>query len=134
MKKYFYALCLIICLCLTGGCAAVLLGAGAGAGVYSYINGELKSTYDTPYEKTLEAVESVCEELKITITENNDEGIITTLKGHQPGDNPVTIKVTIISPESTEVGVRVGLVGVWDRSQAETIQSYITKALGMERE
>ncbi|MCK7509672.1 MAG: DUF3568 family protein [Desulfobacterales bacterium] len=36
------------------GCAALVVAAGAGAGAYTYVNGELARTYPAPYTRTMD--------------------------------------------------------------------------------
>ena len=53
---------LMVSLITCSGCAAMI--AGAGAGVYTYVSGELKRTYNAPFDKavsgSLAALPPVC--------------------------------------------------------------------------
>jgi hypothetical protein len=115
----------VVLLCLAAGCVMVIGAGAAGAGVYSYVNGELKRAYPMPYKRAIRVCNAVAAELKITISERDDTGIVCTLKGKQNDDTPVTIRIQAVNPKTTEIGVRVGVVGLWDRNIAESIHNYI---------
>ena len=125
MRRAVLALLVSLILVSTYSCAAVVVGAGAGAGAYSFIKGELVRSYPARYAKAVAVSEMVANELKISIESKTDDGITTTFKGHRAGDTPVTIKVTMLDSKITQIGVRVGWVGLWDRQISETIHSKI---------
>jgi len=129
MKKASWIVMLLAALVTVGGCAPVLVGAGAGAGVYSWVEGELNRSYAIPLDKAVSVSKKVAKDLKIEITEKDDQGITVFLRGHQPDNTAVTIRLKTLAPEITEIGVRVGLVGIWDKETSQTIQNYIAKAI-----
>ncbi len=114
-----------VILSTTFSCALAVVSAGAGVGAYSYVTGELVRSYPAKYDRAVSVVDSVAKELKISIDSKVDDGITTTFKGHRAGNTPVTIRVTMLDPKITQVGVRVGMVGLWDRQVSETIHSHI---------
>ncbi|MBI9073870.1 MAG: DUF3568 family protein [Desulfatibacillum sp.] len=129
MQRALLAVLVTLVLVSTYSCAAVVVGAGAGAGAYSYVTGELVRSYPAKYTKAVSVTESVVNELKISIDSKVDDGITTTFRGHRAGDTPVTIKVTMLDPKITQIGVRVGIVGLWDRQVSETIHSLIEQRI-----
>ncbi|ACL05954.1 conserved hypothetical protein [Desulfatibacillum aliphaticivorans] len=129
MQKALLALLCAIVLISTSSCAAVVLGAGAGAGAFTYVKGELVRSYPATYAKAVSVTNAVINELKISIDSKVDDGITTTFNGRRAGDKPVTIKVTMLDPKITQIGIRVGYVGVWDRQISETIHSHIQERL-----
>ena len=68
MKKLMI---ILVCVGYWGvtGCAAVIVGAGAGAGTFAYIDGELKRNYKAKYEKTYRVCVSILNDLSQPITE-----------------------------------------------------------------
>jgi hypothetical protein len=109
------------------GCAAVVVGAGAGA--VAYVAGEVQRDYPAPYAKVVTRAEQVIAQLEIVITETSRGGMETWFEGHNQQGTPVRIRVSTLGPEVTKVGVRVGHVGLWDRERAEAIHGYIAQRL-----
>jgi len=111
------------------GCAVALIGVGAGAGTLAYVNGKLKKTYNSEYHAAIKACEDTLKALRIpTIGKLSDE-LKTTINAKRPDETPVTIEVVRIEPYLTEVSVRTGTVGFWDRSVSAQIQGFIDKKL-----
>ena len=110
---------------LTAGCAAVVVGAGAGTGVYTWVKGELIRSYPKGISQTEDATLDSLEYLKITLDEHTQQGSQSTIKAHQRDGSPVTVKLRTIRYDMTEVGIRCGHVGYWDRKDAELIHATI---------
>ena len=55
------------------GFAAFLVGAGAGAGVYTYVNGELKTSYQATFDETNRVCTEVLKSLEMEITEKTSD-------------------------------------------------------------
>ena len=113
------------------GCATALIGVGAaaGAGTYSYFSGKLTKTYESEYHETVRAGRNTLEKLKIPITETIADGLKTEFKAKRADETPVAIEIVRIDREHTEVSVRTGSVGIWDRRVSEQIHGYISEAL-----
>ena len=112
------------------GCAVAVIGIGAaGAGAFAYLNGKLTKTYESEYHETVRASTVTLEELKIPVSETIADELKTDIKAERPDGTPVTIEVIRIDPTHTQVAVRTGSLGVWNRSVSEQIQGYIDKAL-----
>lgn len=114
------------------GCATALIGVGAatGAGTYSYFSGKLTKTYESEYHETVGACRNTLEKLRIPITETIADGLKTDFKAKRADETPVAIEIVSIDRENTEVSVRTGSVGIWDRRVSEQIHGYISEALG----
>ena len=113
------------------GCAGAVVGAGAaaGAGTYSYFTGNLTKPYESEYPHTVGAVRSTLEKLEIPIIDTIADGLKTEFKAKRPDGTPVTVKIVLIDREQTEVSVRTGTIGVYDRRVSEQIQGYISEVL-----
>jgi hypothetical protein len=111
------------------GCAAFVAGAGAGAGVYVYMKGELKRSYQASYDATVAACTGVFDELRIDITDKSWDGIRTIVQGMHSGKTPVKVKIVMQAPSITEVTVRAGITGVWDKKVSELIHVKIAQKL-----
>ncbi len=128
MKNFLIPLLLTYYL-ITAGCAALVIGAGAGAGVYSYVNGQFKRSYHATFDKTSQACTDALTSLKIVITDKTSDGIKAIIKARRTDETPVTIKVVMIAPEITEVSIRSGIVGMWDKKVSELIHASIAQRL-----
>jgi protein-L-isoaspartate O-methyltransferase len=126
--KSIVALLLALAL-LTGGCAALVVGAGTGAGVYSYYEGELRRTYPADFTSALEATRQALDHLKIRVESTTADGMTTLLKAKRSDGSPVTVKVTQLSAQVTEIGVRSGFVGLWDKNVSELVHATIAQRL-----
>jgi len=114
---------------ITLGCAAFIAGTGAGVGVYTYVNGELKTSYQATFDETNRACTAVLESLEMVITEKTSDSIKATIKAKQTDGTPVTIKTLMITPGTTEVSVRSGIIGIWDKKVSELIHASIAQRL-----
>lgn len=119
----------LICFMMATGCAAILAGSAAGVGVYSYVNGELKRSYPEAFDKTIQICLDTLTSLKISVQEKSSDGITARISAKRMDDTPVTLKVTMIAPKITEVSVRSGVVGIWDKNVSELIHASIAQRL-----
>jgi hypothetical protein len=124
MRTGFILLCLLL-----SGCTLFVAGAATGIGVYSYIDGELKRSYQSDFDKTVQVSAEVLETLDIKITEKISQGMTATIQGEYYNGKPVTIRILRADTRITEVGVRSGLVGVWDKEFSERIHENIAQKL-----
>ena len=106
-----------------------MAGVGAGVGVYSYQHGQLKRAYQADYDHAVTATINALNDLRITILTKRDDGIQTKFRAQASDRSPVTIKLKRMTPNVTEVSVRSGYIGVWDRQASETIHVNIAQRL-----
>jgi hypothetical protein len=114
---------------LAAGCAAILVGTGAGAGAYTYVNGELARTYQAPFPRTMEVCTQVLTDLGMPIKAQRSEGAQTIIETERKDGTPMTLGVKIIGLDLTEVSVRTGVVGYWNRDLSAQFQEFITQRL-----
>jgi hypothetical protein len=114
---------------ISTGCIAVVVGAGAGAGTFAYVDGQLSRTYQASYEKTFAVVQGILRDLEQPILEETTDGTQTTLRSERSDGTPITIRVRIIDPEWTEVSVRTGHIGVWKRQISEQFHEFIAERI-----
>jgi len=129
MPNRLAAAALILNLLVCAGCAAMVAGAGAGAGVYSYVSGELKRTYNVPFDKAVAGSLAALQDLKIAVRHKTSSGITTTIDAEKSDKTPVTVSIAILGTNLTEVAVRTGVVGFWDKKVSELIHAHIAKRL-----
>ena len=97
----------------SSGCALLLVGTGAaiGAGTVAYLGGELQATEDAPLDKARQAAEAALSDMKLPITKTVTEAGATTLVARGADDTRIEIKLTVVSPTVTRVGIRIGAFG-----------------------
>jgi len=112
------------------GCAAALIGIGAaGAGAAAYLNGKLTKTYESEYHHTVRSSRATLEQLKIPITETTTDELKAEIKAKRTDGTPVAIEIIRVEQDLTQVSVRTGSWGVWDRRVSEQIHGYINQNL-----
>ncbi len=115
---------------LSTGCPALLAGAGAGAGVYTYVEGGLTRTYQAPFDKALEASLEALHALRMKIIEKpTGDAIKSEIKAERSDGTPVTVTLSMDSPNITEITVRSGVVGYWDQKVSKLVHANIAQRL-----
>ena len=114
---------------ITTGCAAVIIGAGVGAGTYAYIDGALKRSYPANYTKTYQVCMGVLSDLSQPVKNESTDGQQTTIETERSDGTPMTIKVIIQEPEWTEVSIRTGFVGLWKKDISRQFHEFIEERL-----
>ena len=125
-------LCLIFCmiyLLLSTGCIAVVVGAGAGAGTFAYVNGKLSRTYQANYETAFAVCKGILKDMKQPILEEKTDGTQTTIQSQRADGTPMTITVRVIDPEWTEISVRTGHIGVWKKEISEQFHEFVAERI-----
>jgi outer membrane protein OmpA-like peptidoglycan-associated protein len=113
------------------GCTAAMDTKEADPGVetYSYITGNLTRTYLSEYPEAVQAVRSTLEKLGIPVADTVADGLKTEFKAGRADGTPVEIQIVLIDKARTQVSVRTGTIGVWDRRVSAQIHGYIAEAL-----
>ena len=128
-KRRIAAAALLLGIWLLAGCAAVIVGAGVGAGTYTYIKGDLKRSYPVKFNEALDVCISILDDLDQPIVEKTTDGEKTTIKTKRKDGSPQTIKVAIESIEWTQVSVRTGMVGYWKKDVSQQFHDFIAERL-----
>ena len=129
MKSKFFIFLSMAFLLLTTSCGAIIAGTATGIGVYAYQKGELIRSYPETYVKTVEICLDTLKYLKINIESKEADGIKTQINARQTDDTPVILNVRNMAPRITEVSVRSGVVGVWDKKVSELIHATIANRI-----
>ncbi len=128
IRKFLTSLVLSCCF-LTTGCNPFIVGTSAGVGVYTYMNGKLTRSYQATFDGTNQACISALSSLKISIIEKTSDGIHTTIIAESSSGTPVTVHTVMVEPRITEVSIRSGIVGVWDKKVSKSIHARIAQKL-----
>ena len=113
----------------TTGCALLVASAVVGVGSYTYHQGELKRGYQTNYDAAVQASVNALKTLDIRMTGQRNDPLETILKGEYFNGKPITITITRKDPAITDIGIRSGFVGFWDKEFSEKIHEEIQKNL-----
>ena len=113
------------------GCAAVLLGVGAGMGIgaYKWVEGRLVREYPLSYARAWDATNTALANLRISISNSIDEGTKGNIEAVRRDGAKVSIKLKYRGQGVTSIAVRVGMFG--DRLEAEKIHNAIAAAAGI---
>ena len=111
------------------GCVAVIVGAGVGVGTYSYVQGDLKRSYQASYDETLQICIDILNDLGQPINERSTDGETTTLRSKRKDGTDQTIDVSIIDADWTEVSVRTGVVGLWKKDISQQFHEFVAERL-----
>ena len=128
-RRKITAALLLLSIWLLTGCAAVIVGAGVGAGTYTYIKGELKRSYEKKFDKTLQVCIDILDDLNQPIIKKVTDGEKTTIRTKRKDGTDQTIGVSIISADWTQVSVRTGVVGYWKKDISQQFHEFIAERL-----
>ena len=128
IRKFLIPFVLSCCI-VTVGCNPFFVGTSAGVGVYTYMNGKLTRSYQATFDGTNQACIAALSSLNISIIEKSSDGIHTTIIAERSNGKPVTVYTVMLEPRITEVSVRSGIVGVWDKKASKTIHARIAQKL-----
>jgi len=111
------------------GCVAVIIGAGVGVGTYTYVQGELKRSYQAKFDKTLQVCIDILDDLNQPIIDKTTDGEKTTIRSKRKDGTNQTIDISIISIDQTQVSVRTGVVGYWKKDISQQFHEFIAERI-----
>lgn len=130
MKRDLAISILLAYLVITCGCVAAVLGVGAAAGVgASYLAGKDTRTYDAEYSQAIQACQGTLSSLKIPVSQTNVEASKATILARRADDTPVTIEVVRAGSGRSEVGIRIGIVGISELEASNQIHDALKERL-----
>jgi hypothetical protein len=123
---------LIVCVLvgfLAAGCTAAVLatGAGLGVGTYAWIQGELKRTYPSNFDAVWIAANDALQALEMPAVSQQRDALKGTVMGKRADGSDVRVEIKYLTDKTTEVGVRVGLIG--DRAASTRVHEAIQTRL-----
>ena len=117
----------LIAAALFSGCAAVVVGGAAGAGVYAYVRGEMKGQESRSLDQTWSATQAAMKDLQFSVSSQQKDALQARLIARTALDKKIEINLTKVSDTITEVRIRVGTFG--DQTLSQTIVQAIEKRL-----
>lgn len=103
-----------VVLCLSsGGCAVLLVGAGAaaGAGLVAYVKGELKATEAVSLDVAWAATLKAMEQLEFAVTQKSKDRVSAQVVARGAADRKIQITLQGRSEKVTEIRIRVDFLG-----------------------
>lgn len=128
IKKCIVLISAVFCLY---GCAAVLLGVGAGVGIgtYKFIEGQLVREYPLPYSRAWDATNGALTRLKMSVSHSMDQGREGKIDAVKQDGTKVTVKLLDRGQGVTTIYVRVGVLG--DQTEARKVHDEIASVAGI---
>ena len=109
-RNYFIKVLLIIYL-INSGCAAVIIGAGAGAAGVVWYKGRLQETLSFPVPRVHLAVRAGLKDLGIDVTEDRHDNLTAEVRAVLADNRKVWIDVESTGTTTTKLTIRVGALG-----------------------
>jgi hypothetical protein len=103
------------------GCVLFVAGAaaGAGAGTYAYVKGELKAGQPESLDRTWAATRQAVKDLQFKVTRSDKDALSARLTAKTALDKTVDIVLKRLPDDTTEIRIRVGTFG--DQSASEEV-------------
>ncbi|MDM8535435.1 DUF3568 family protein [Desulfobacterales bacterium HSG17] len=114
---------------ITAGCGFFVAGAMTGAGIFSYMDGELTRSYQSDFNTTVKACTKALKTNNLTLKGKQLEGLSAEISSEYYNGKPVTITILRAESNISRVSVRSGIVGVWDKNFSEQIHVSIAHYL-----
>lgn len=119
-KKYGILLLLVLwTMPLMSGCAVVLFGAGAGAGVAgaTYVMGKLEDEVNAPVSKVQRATVAALKALELPLDKERGDKLAAELESETADQKKIWISITSLTSSRSKIVIRVGLMGDEVRSR-----------------
>ena len=129
MKSLLITISIGLSMALSGCAGVFLVGAGVGAGAFSYISGNLTRVYEADYQDSINASINVMKQLNFKRKEESGDRIKTIIEGSRDYDTPITIEVVYVDEGWTQIGVRTGYLGIDNLEISEQIHGDIADQL-----
>ena len=92
------------------GCIIAAVGAGA-AGTVAYVKGDLEVIESKKLDVVYDATKKALKDLELSISQDTKDQIGATVIARDSQDKKVTVKLTAVTDESTEISIRFGTFG-----------------------
>jgi hypothetical protein len=121
-----------LCLLMLSGCAVMLLGAGAAAGIgaYKYVEGTMEKDYPRPMQPTYQACISAANTMGLRVAQQHYGQTESRIEAVQPPNTTVKIQLVARPNNITTVKVRFGMMG--NEDQSAYFHRLVMKNLGVE--
>ena len=101
---------LLATLALSSGCMVLAAGAGAGAAV-AYVRGDLDTTLDASFAKSVRAANETIAELKYAKVSDHQDALQATIVARTAADQKIELYLEKVTVGATKLKIRVGTFG-----------------------
>jgi hypothetical protein len=117
---------------MLSGCAVMLLGAGAAAGVgaYKYVEGTMEKDYPREMQPTYQACIAAANTMGLRVAQQQYGQTESRIEAVQPPDTTVKIQLVARPQQITTVKVRFGIMG--NEDQSAYFHRLVMKNLGIQ--
>ena len=131
MNRVKRLLALLSMVFILSGCAAVLLGVGAGVGIgtYKFIEGNLIRDYPLTYARAWDATNTALENLRISVTDSINEGTEGKIESIRKDGKKVVIVIRDRGQGVSSIAIRIGTFG--DETGSARIHDEIVSVSGI---
>ncbi len=118
-KQYIVTAGLIFSCLSFSGCALLLLGAGAGAGVAgtTYVMGKLEDQVEAPVSKVQRASVAALKSLDLPVDKERGDKLAAEIESEMADKKKIWISIHSLTPSRSQITIRVGLLGDEARSR-----------------
>jgi len=127
LKRRLFIYILGLLFLFNSGCAALIVGAGAGGAGVVYVKGKLQETISASVPQVHKATIAGLKDLKINITEERSDNLTSEVRGTLADGKKVWVDADSINSSSTKLTIRVGYLG--DKTFSLRIRDAIKKHL-----
>lgn len=127
LKRRTYIYLLLVLYLFNSGCAALLVGAGAGGAGVVWYKGKIEETIPASVPRVHRAVKAGLRDLKINITEDRSDNLTSEVRGVLADGKKVWIDAESTTPSTTKLTIRVGYLG--DKTLSLRIRDAIKRHL-----
>jgi hypothetical protein len=108
-RPFIYVL--LVFYIFSAGCAALVVGAGAGAAGVIWYKGKLQETVSYSVPRVHEAAKAGLGDLNINITEDRSDDLTSEVRGVLADGKKVWIDAESTGSSTTKLTIRVGMLG-----------------------
>lgn len=127
MKQLKTLLCVLFLSASVTGCAAVLIGAGAGGTAY-WLSNKLSQTVDASFDRTVKASREALTGMKLTIIRETTKKDVAQYISKWTDGSDIWVDIRPITTKSSKIEVRVGGIK-GDKAASEKILEEIHRRL-----
>jgi len=109
------------------GCAALVVGAAAGAGGYAWVSGSLTKEFMVPAQDLQQATERALRDLMVSVKEERKDRLSALYKAEFAEGQDMSVVIQALTERTAKVKIRVGIFG--NKARSEMVLSAIEKRL-----
>lgn len=126
-RGFLVSITLFLCVMFVCGCIPLIIGAAAGVGGYSWMNGAMEKDYYVSSKKLHSATLKGLKNMGVKISENKEDKHFAKIIAEFADGKSININIEGVTERSSKIKVRVGLMGNKIRSEMilNAVQKYL---------